>query len=80
LHSSADGASWLPAFNLQTLSDKLVKLACFVPEEFARQPRAVSEVDRQKATELRQLLQAHLSWKKYCLKLFTIISCSWQLG
>jgi hypothetical protein len=52
LHCSADGANWLPAFNLQTLSDKLVKLACFIPQEFAHQPWAVSEVDGQKATEL----------------------------
>ena len=71
MHSSADDASWLPAFSVRTLSDKLVKLSRFITQEFARQPRAVSEVDRQKATQLRQLLQAHLSWKKYCLKLFT---------
>jgi hypothetical protein len=46
LHSSADGTSWLSAFSVHTLSDKLVKLARFIPQEFACQPRAVSEVDR----------------------------------
>ena len=46
LHNVADAASWLPAHYVQTLSNKLVKLACFIPWDLAHQPRAVSEVDR----------------------------------
>jgi hypothetical protein len=49
-------ASRLPAVSIQLLSERLVKLRSFIPLEFARRPRSVSEVDRWKATEFRQLL------------------------
>ena len=49
-------ASRLCARNVQLLSDKLVKLYKYIPSEFARKPRSVSEVDRWKATEFRQFL------------------------
>jgi len=49
-------ASRLPAGSVQMLSSKLVKLASFIPCEFARKPRSMSEVDRWKATEFCQFL------------------------
>ena len=38
------------------ISDSLVAMKSFMPREFARKPRALSEMDRWKATEFRQFL------------------------
>ena len=38
------------------ISTKLVSLAHYIPQEFARKPRGLEEVDRWKATEFRQFL------------------------
>lgn len=40
----------------EAISEKLVALRGKMPSDFARQPRALQEVDRWKATELRQFL------------------------
>jgi len=49
-------ATRLCARKVQQLSDKLISIAAFVPREFARKPRSVSEILRWKATEFRQFL------------------------
>ena len=49
-------ASRLPARMVSALSTRLINLAAFVPQELARKPRAVAELDRWKATEFRQFL------------------------
>ena len=54
LHKGNDVARRLPAQSLQLLSDRLVMLSNCIPQEFARRPRAVSEVDCWKPTEFRQ--------------------------
>lgn len=41
---------------MSCLSESLVKMKNFVPREFARKPRPLSERDRYKATEFRQFL------------------------
>ena len=46
----------LSGFQTLTISDKLVSLLPYIPHEFSRKPRALSEVDRWKATELRLFL------------------------
>jgi len=46
----------LCARKVQQLSEKLMSIAAFVPREFVRKPRSVSEILRWKATELRQFL------------------------
>lgn len=56
LHKGDDVASRLSANSVQRLSARLVSLQSFVPCEFARRPRALSEIDRWKATEFRQFL------------------------
>jgi len=56
LHTSGDVASRLPGCTVETLSTRLLNLARFIPQEFARKPRALSEIDRWKATEFRQFL------------------------
>lgn len=38
------------------ISDKLCQLSPYTPTEFSRKPRALSEIDRWKATELRYLM------------------------
>ena len=38
------------------ISTKLVSLSQYIPQEFARKPRGLEEVDRWKATEFRQFL------------------------
>ena len=56
---------WLRGKNLTTrqpskvvsaLSDKLINLHPHIPAEFARKPRGLTEIDRWKATELRQFM------------------------
>jgi hypothetical protein len=56
LHTSDEVASRLSSSKVQLLSDKLANVRQFTPREFARRPRGLSEVDRLKATEFRQLL------------------------
>ncbi len=46
----------LPSKHIQEISDRLVALRPFMPQEFARKPRALTEVDRWKATEFRQFM------------------------
>jgi hypothetical protein len=46
----------LPASAVDRISGRLCNLARLVPREFARRPRSLRELDRWKATELRQLL------------------------
>lgn len=56
LHTSDDVASRLPASTVQIVSNRLLNLVRFIPQEFARKPRSLSEIDRWKATEFRQFL------------------------
>jgi hypothetical protein len=56
VHRDVNVASRLPASSVQLLSSRLVELAKFIPCEFARNPRSITEVDRRKATEFRQFL------------------------
>lgn len=46
----------LPARSINKISDNLNLLAHFIPSEFSRKPRSLSEVKRWKATEFRQFL------------------------
>ncbi|XP_013886300.1 uncharacterized protein LOC106534268 [Austrofundulus limnaeus] len=46
----------VPANIVQRMSAKQVEMRSHVPVEFARKPRSLSELDRWKATELRQFL------------------------
>lgn len=46
----------LSAQQISVISDKLVSLRRYIPQEFGRKPRALSEIDRFKASELRQFL------------------------
>ena len=46
----------LPAKKTQTISQRLLQVSAFVPREFARKPRSLSEMERWKATEFRQFL------------------------
>lgn len=41
---------------IYSVSSHLLSLSCFIPNCFARKPRALSDVDRWKATEFRQFL------------------------
>jgi hypothetical protein len=56
INSNSTCASRLPAFLVRSLSDRLVQLSRFVPREFARKPRSLSEIDRWKAVEFRTFL------------------------
>lgn len=44
------------ATQITLASTSLLSMSSFLPKEFARKPRKLDEVDRFKATELRQLL------------------------
>ena len=46
----------LPAKSVCDISRKLVDFRLYMPSEFCRRPRALSDIDRFKATEFRQLL------------------------
>ena len=46
----------LPADVVKCVSATLVNIKSFVPNDFARKPRPLSEVDRWKATEFRLML------------------------
>lgn len=46
----------LPSQRILGISDRLVALRSFMPQEFARKPRSLREVDRWKATEFRQFM------------------------
>ena len=46
----------LPSSSVQKISDRLLSMRQFVSSEFCRRPRALSELDRYKATEFRQTL------------------------
>lgn len=46
----------LPARDVDRISKKLLALRPHIPSEFARMPRALTEVNRWKATEFRQFL------------------------
>lgn len=56
LRKTDTSASRLPSHSVTMLSNRLVNLASFTPQEFARRPRSVSDIDRWKATEFRQFL------------------------
>jgi hypothetical protein len=49
-------ASRLPASAVKSLSARLLEISRFVPREFARKPRSLTEIDRWKATEFRTFL------------------------
>ena len=51
-----NSASRLSAQTVQGLSDRLLRLGYCIPQEFARKPRALCEIDRWKATEFRQFI------------------------
>lgn len=46
----------LPSQLVNRISDNLVNMRAYIPDEFARKPRSLKEVDRWKATEFRQFL------------------------
>ena len=46
----------LSAHQVAEISDNLISMKPFIPKEFARKPRSLSEWQRWKATEFRQLL------------------------
>jgi hypothetical protein len=46
----------LRGLDVEQLSERLVTLANFISSDFGRRPRSLSEVDRWKATDFRQLL------------------------
>jgi hypothetical protein len=46
----------LPAKSVSQLSEKLVTLKTYIPQEFSRKPRPESEILRWKATELQQIM------------------------
>ena len=46
----------LSAAQIANISDNLVAMRKFIPNDFARKPRPLSEIDRWKATEFRQFL------------------------
>ena len=46
----------LPAKSVSDISERLGNFRSYVPSEFSRQPRTLSDIDRFKATEFRQLL------------------------
>lgn len=46
----------LSSRSVQQISSNLLSLKNCVPSDFARQPRSLSEIDRWKATEMRQFL------------------------
>lgn len=55
----------LPSQTVQTISEKLLMLRSYMPCEFNRKPRGLSEMDRWKATELRSFM---LYWGPVVLK------------
>lgn len=46
----------LPAKSVCDISDRLSNLRLYMPSEFCRRPRSLSDIDRYKATEFRQIL------------------------
>ncbi|KAJ8007525.1 hypothetical protein DPEC_G00094930 [Dallia pectoralis] len=46
----------LPSRLVNIISESLVNMRSYIPDEFARKPRSLREVDRWKATEFRQFL------------------------
>ncbi|KAJ8030886.1 hypothetical protein HOLleu_27427 [Holothuria leucospilota] len=50
------GPHRLSASQAKQISDNLKSLSCHVPQDFARKPRGLLEIDRWKATEFRQFL------------------------
>lgn len=46
----------LPASSVSVVNSNLISLQSYTPCEFARKPRSLSDIDRWKATEFRQLL------------------------
>lgn len=46
----------IPSTKIIELTDLILKFKNYIPQEFARKPRKLSDIDRFKATELRQLL------------------------
>lgn len=46
----------LPAQAVNSISSNLIALKSSIPEEFARKPRGLNDIDRWKATEFRQFL------------------------
>lgn len=59
----------LVSWKIEMLSNSLVSLKSCIPCEFNRKPRALTELDRFKATEFRQFLlyTGPFILKKYCL-------------
>lgn len=46
----------IPSTKMIELTNLILKFKDYIPQEFARKPRKLSDIDRFKATELRQLL------------------------
>lgn len=60
-------ATRVPSKTVETISGQLIMLRSYMPCEFNRKPRGLSDIDRWKATELRSFM---LYWGSCCLEGF----------